>query len=57
MFRHFGGRGGQRVELLQKIVEVGDPPVFDDLAVANAHGVDGFELDLAARWRDPRTTP
>ncbi|MHC2544546.1 hypothetical protein ACVINY_005258 [Sinorhizobium meliloti] len=43
--------------MLQKIVEVGDPPVFDDLAVANAHGVDGFELDLAARWRDPRTTP
>lgn len=28
--------------------------MFDDLAVANAHGVDGFELDFPARRLDPK---
>jgi hypothetical protein len=37
--------------LLHDGEEIGDSPVVGDLAVANAHGVDGFELDGSAGGR------
>jgi hypothetical protein len=39
-------------ELLQDGIQIGDTPVLGDLAVANTHGVDGFELDGSACRRD-----
>jgi len=46
------GRPRQHADLLQHPRDVGDRPVFDDPAVANAVDRDAFGLDLLVRRGD-----